>query len=125
MSDNRECAGPRFCPKLRRDHGASRKRRLGPAQWLVIEAILGTELEPINIDEAFEESVRECHSQTVSVLWMNLDAVQIAQKMDPVWWSIAKSEWLDQEVDAEQVVAVHGVTDYFWKHGIEELLSGI
>lgn len=89
-------------------------------EW-VIEEVLEGELDAVNTDEAFEESIRECYAETVSVLWMNLDAVSVAKEMDPISWNIAKSEWIDQEIEAGNLIAIGGGEKYFWSHDVERL----
>jgi hypothetical protein len=89
----------------------------------VIDEILETELDAVGTAEAFEESVRGCYSETVAVLWMNLDAVSVAKEMDPISWDIAKSEWIDQEVEEGNLIAINGGEKYFWSHDVERLVG--
>ncbi len=41
----------------------------------VIKNILETELTSVDIEEAFEDSIRSCYPETVQVGWMTLDTV--------------------------------------------------
>ena len=64
--------------------------------WIIV-SILATELTPVNVEEAFEDSVRECYSEQVTVGWMTLDTVSVMKEMDPIAWRCACSEWDSQE----------------------------
>jgi len=90
-----------------------------------IDEILESELEAVDTDEAFEDSMRDCYAETVSVLWMSVDAVSVAKEMDPISWDIAKSEWLDQEIEAGNFVAINGGEKYFSGHEVEQLADSV
>lgn len=64
----------------------------------VIKELISENLSPINVDEEFEESIQGIYPETVSVLWMEFDAMTVAKKSDPIAWSLAKDEWLEQGV---------------------------
>ena len=88
----------------------------------IIESILKSELAPVNTDEAFEESIRECYPEQVTVGWMTLDAVSVMKEMDPISWSCACSEWESQEVDERNIISVDNGSTYYWLHDVEALL---
>ena len=73
-----------------------------------IAAILREELTPVDTEEAFEESVRSCYPDEVQVGWMSFDAVSVMKEMDPVSWELAMSDWLDQEVEEENIILISG-----------------
>ncbi|MFM6927214.1 MAG: hypothetical protein ACKOX6_02050 [Bdellovibrio sp.] len=73
-----------------------------------IAAILREELMPVDTEEEFEESVRSCYPEEVQVGWMSFDAVSVMKEMDPVSWGLAMSEWLDQEVEDENIILISG-----------------
>lgn len=74
-----------------------------------IAAILCEELTPVDIQEAFEDSMRSCYSEEVHVGWMSFDAVSVMKEMDPISWELAMSEWLDREVEEENLTLIDGV----------------
>lgn len=86
-----------------------------------IAAILREELTPVETKEAFEDSVRSCYLGEVQVGWMSFDAVSVMKEMDPVSWNLAMSEWLDQEMEGENIVLIGGV--YFVFSEIVALLE--
>ena len=88
----------------------------------MIKHILETELEPVDLDAAFEEMVRECYPEPTKVGWLDLDTVMVLKEMDPVSWSCAQSEWESQEADEGNIVSVDGGTTYYWQHKIEKWL---
>ena len=59
----------------------------------------------------------------MSVLWMTLDAVNVAKEMDPVSWDIAKNEWEAQEADEGNIATFDNGTTYYWCHDLEKLLD--
>lgn len=74
-----------------------------------IAAILCEELTPVDTEKAFEDSVRSCYQEKVRVGWMSFDAVSVMKEMDPISWALAKSEWLDQEVEVGNLTLIDGV----------------
>jgi hypothetical protein len=89
----------------------------------IIESILATELTPVNVEEAFEESVRECYPEQVTVGWMTLDTVSVMKEMDPISWRCACSEWDSQEADAGNIISLDGGSTYYWTHDVETFLK--
>lgn len=88
----------------------------------VIRQILSEELEPVNVDDAFEEMIRELYPEEITVGWLKLDTASVMKEMDPIAWDIAKQEWLDQEQD-EELISFDGESTYFRIQDIEELLT--
>ena len=91
----------------------------------IYESILESELTSVNIDEAFEESIRECYPENVTVGWMSLDAVSGMKEMDPISWSCALSEWESNEADEGNIISLDGGSTYYWRHNIEALLESV
>jgi len=90
--------------------------------WIVRE-ILSTELTPVDTEDAFEESVRRCYPETVTVAWMTLDTVSVAKEMDSVSWDLARSEWESQEEAEGNIVSFDNGSTYFSLADLEELVS--
>ncbi|HCM41625.1 MAG: hypothetical protein A2070_00950 [Bdellovibrionales bacterium GWC1_52_8] len=88
--------------------------------WIIRE-ILSTELTPVNTEEAFEESVRQCYPETVTVAWMEMDTVSVAKEMDPVSWNVAKAEWESQEADEGNIISFDHGSSYYWTSDLEAL----
>ena len=91
-------------------------------EW-IIKHILETELTPVNLEEAFEESIRQCYPETVNVAWLTLDLITVCREMDPVSWEIAKGEWEAQEADEGNIVSFDNGSTYYWCHDLEKLLD--
>jgi hypothetical protein len=87
----------------------------------VIESLIRNNLSAINVEEEFEESIRQCYPETVSVLWMKLDAVMVAKESDPISWKIAKDEWIDNEVSDELLIEID--SEYYRTFEIENFLG--
>jgi hypothetical protein len=90
------------------------------ASW-IIESLICNNLTPINVDEEFAESIRECYDETVKVLWMEVDAVTVAKETDPISWQIARDEWLDQDLNDELLIEVD--SRYYRTSDVEEFLD--
>lgn len=88
--------------------------------WIV-RSILESELTPVNLEEAFEESVRQCYPETVQVGWMTLDTVTVMKEMDPVSWGLAQSEWESQESDEGSIISFDNGGTYFWSSDVEAI----
>ena len=88
--------------------------------WIIRE-ILSTELTPVNTEEAFEESVRQCYPETVTVAWMEMDTVSVAKEMDPGSWNVAKAEWESQEADEGNIISFDHGSSYYWTSDLEAL----
>lgn len=89
----------------------------------VVKHILETELESVNLSEAFEESVRECYSETTKVGWMEFDTVTLMKESDPVGWRCALVDYESQEESEGNIVSFdHGCT-YYEVSAIEDLIA--
>jgi hypothetical protein len=89
----------------------------------VIKSILETELTPVNLEEEFEESVRQCYPETTSVGWMTFDTTSLMKDMDPVSWNCAQSEWESGEADAGTIISFDHGSTYYRVDDIEDLLQ--
>jgi len=89
----------------------------------IIESILATELTPVDLDEEFEEYVRQCYPETVQIGWMNLDTVSVMKDQDPVSWSCAQSEWESQEADEGTIISFDNGSTNYRQDDIEGLLQ--
>ncbi|MBI2522729.1 MAG: hypothetical protein HYV97_20070 [Bdellovibrio sp.] len=118
-------APTKICPSCGSDDLARfvRAEGMGWGTDWIIRSIVESELTPVNVDAAFENSVRSCYEENVSVLWMTLDAVTVAKEMDPISWDIAKSEWLSQEEGEGIITTFDNGASYFWCHELEKLLD--
>lgn len=91
--------------------------------WIV-KSILEAELTPVDLNEEFEEHVRQCYPETIQVGWMALDTVSVMKDQDPISWSCAQSEWESVESDEGNIVSFDGGNTYYNRHDLENLLRG-
>lgn len=91
-------------------------------EW-VIEDLVKANVESINLDEAFEESISRCYPETVTIGWITYDTVSAIKELDPISWDLAKSEWIDSEEQDEQVVSFDNGCTYYWAHDVESFLD--
>ncbi len=117
-------APSRFCTKC----GSDDLMRLLPevgceygTDW-IIEHILKTELEPVDMDQAFEDFVRDCYPETTKVGWMEFDTATLMKEMDPVGWRCAQNDWESQESNEGTIATFDSGTNYFRQIDLENLL---
>jgi hypothetical protein len=89
----------------------------------VIEHILETELTSVDLEEAFEESVRQCYPETTKVGWMEFDTVSLMKDQDPVSWRCAFSEYESQEANEGSIVSFDNDRTYYWNRDLENLVA--
>lgn len=89
----------------------------------VIEEILGAELAVVNLEEEFEESVRQCYPETTKVAWMEFDTATLAKEMDPVAWRCALVDYESQEESEGNIISFDGGSQYYRCQDIEDLLN--
>lgn len=88
----------------------------------VIKHILETELTPVDSDEIFEESVRQCYPEEVTVGWITVDTIETLKSQDPTSWRIARDEYIDSLEQDEELVSFDGGSNYYWIRDIEDIL---
>ncbi len=52
----------------------------------IIEHILEAELTAANLEEAFEQMVRDCYPENTKVAWAEFDTVTLMKEQDPISW---------------------------------------
>ena len=91
-----------------------------------IREIIDEELTPANLEESFEESMRDVYSETTTIGFLqNYDTVSAIQELDPIAWDLAKSEHIDSLESDEQIMSFDNGGTYFWIHDLEILLIDI
>ena len=90
----------------------------------VIEHILSEELTPVDLDVAFEDSMRECYPETITIGFLkDYDTVSAMKELDPVAWNCAQSEWESQEAEEGIIVSLNNGSTYYWTYDLESLLK--
>ena len=89
----------------------------------VIQEILRQELEPVDLEEAFEQSVRECYPEETQVGWMTFDTVTLMKENDPVGWRCALSDYESQEESEGNILSFGGGSNYYFKQDLENLIE--
>ncbi len=92
-------------------------------EW-VVKHILETELEPIDLEEAFEQSVRESYPETTKVGWCEFDTVTILKELDPVSWRCAFAEYESVESEEGNIVTFDNGASYYWAHDVDQFIEG-
>lgn len=91
-------------------------------EW-IIKHIVERELEPVDLEAQFEESIRECYPETTKVGWMEFDTVTLMKENDPVSWRCALSEYESNEEADGSILSFDGGSTYYRSDDIEELCA--
>jgi hypothetical protein len=89
----------------------------------IIRHILETELEAENLEEAFEESVRECYPEETKVGWMTFDTVTLMKDQDPIGWRCALNEYESQEESERNIISFDNGSTYYSRQIIEDFIE--
>jgi hypothetical protein len=89
----------------------------------VIESLVRENLTSINVEEEFEESIRQCYPETVTVGWLTLDAATTIRDSDPVSWRCACNEWVDSEEQDGQLITFDNGSTYYRTSDVEQYLD--
>lgn len=89
----------------------------------VVKHILETELEAIDLEESFAQTVRECYPETTKVGWCEFDTVTLLKEQDPVSWGCALAEYESQEAEEGNIFSFDGGSTYYYTQDIERLLE--
>lgn len=123
-SDYKECPTGR-CTKC----GSDDLMRLVPGvgcEWgidWVVQHILETELEPVDLEEMFEESVRQIYPETTKVGWMEFDTVTLMKENDPVGWRSALADYESEEASEGTILSFDNGSIYYSSQSIENLIE--
>lgn len=113
------------CPKCYSDDLMRHLDDVG-VEWgtsWVINHIVEQELTPVDLNEVFEESIRDCYPDEIKVGWMTVDAVDVMKTQDPVGWRCALSEYKEQEADEGNIVSFDNGVTYYWTHDLDSLVE--
>ncbi len=89
----------------------------------IIKHILETEVEAVNLEEAFEDFVRECYPEETKVGWMAFDTVTLMKENDPVSWRCAQSEYESQEESEGNIICFDGDSIYYSVQSLEDFIE--
>lgn len=91
-------------------------------EW-VVRHILETELTPVDLEEAFEDSLRDCYPETTKVGWMEFDTVTLMKENDPIAWRCALAEFESNEESEGNFVSFDGASTYYTVQSIESFIE--
>ncbi len=90
-------------------------------EW-VVKSIVESECSAIDVSEWFDNYLREVYPDSVSIGWLNgIDPIMAMEQLDPIAFDIAKSEWLDQEVEEERLITLDNGSTYYAADELEGL----
>jgi hypothetical protein len=89
----------------------------------IIESLVRNNLTPIDVEEEFVESIRQCYPETVTVGWLTLDTVDTIRNSDPVSWRCALVDWLSNEEGDGLIVTFDNGSTYYRTSDVEDYLD--
>jgi len=87
--------------------------------WL-IEEMLQKELSPVNLEDEFESSIRDCYPEDTTVGWMTFDTVTLMKEQDPISWRCALSDYESQEESEENIISFDNGSTYYRVYDLEK-----
>ena len=91
-------------------------------EW-VVQHILETELNPVELEDSFEQLMRDLYPETTKVGWMEFDTVTLMKEQDPISWRCALAEYESNEEADGSIVSFDGGSTYYRSDQIDELCS--
>ena len=125
-SDYIECPNGR-CSKCGSDDLMRLYKGIGNeygVDW-VIEHILETELTPVDVAQAFEDSMNEVYPPETVIGFITVNTVDAIKELDPVAWQLAQSEHTDNLQSDELIISFDNGSTYYWAHDLESLLERV
>lgn len=113
------------CPECHSDDLMRHLEGVG-VEWgtdWVIKHILEEELNAVNLEEAFEESIRQCYPEETTVGWAKFDTVDLLKSQDPISWGCALTEYESQEESEGVIMSFDNGSTYYKTSDIEEFLE--
>ena len=90
--------------------------------WVVKE-LLEENLDSADISDSFEQMIEDCYGETVKVGFLELSTVEVMKDQDPISWDIAKSEYIDNLVEDEQLITFDNGSTHYWVHDVENFIE--
>lgn len=88
----------------------------------VIKHILETELTAEDLEDSFEQFVRDCYPEITKVAWCEFDTVTLLKEQDPIFWRCALSEYESQEVEAGNIISFDNGSTYYSLNDLENFI---
>jgi len=88
--------------------------------WVIKEPIQ-ERLTKVSTSDEFEEEIRRIYPETTQVGWLTLDTIDVIKTLDPVSWSLAQSEWIDNALE-EGVITFDNGNEYYRSSEVEYLM---
>lgn len=79
-------------------------------------------LEPVDLDAVFEESVDELYPDPVKIGWIEMDVATAIKRLSPTDWEIAQDEWVDHNLEDGMLMSFDQGTTCYWTHEVEKFV---
>ena len=80
-------------------------------------------MEAVDTEEVFEQMIEECYEETTKVGFMEFSTVELMKNNDPIYWSMAQSEYVDGLAQDEQLISFDNGSNYYWIHDLESYIE--
>lgn len=91
--------------------------------WVIKEIL--SEIESVDTEKRFEDSIRSCYEEETKIGWLKVDTVAAIKELDPISWNMAKNEWLDSEVEEENLLTFDEGSNYFEPYELQNHLEKV
>ena len=89
----------------------------------VISDLVEEHLSPIDGEEYFEASMKDCYSDEVKIGWLTLNPIDVIKTYDPTSWQIALNEYIDNLEEDGRVVTLGTASRYYWTDGVRKFID--
>ncbi|MDZ4661478.1 MAG: hypothetical protein SGJ18_07630 [Pseudomonadota bacterium] len=89
--------------------------------WVIADIL--SEIENIDAEEFFEDSIRSCYEEETKIGWIKVNTATAIKELDPVSWDLAKSEWFDLEESEDRIISFDSGATYYDPDQLESEIS--
>ena len=88
-----------------------------------LEVLVGVHVQPVDVEEMFEQFISDCYPSTVEIGWIKVDTITAIKTLDPVSWTLAQNDWIDQELEEKNLYTFDSGETYYASSDIEAFLD--
>ena len=89
----------------------------------VRDHLIEENLDPIDLDAAFTETINELYPDPVKVGWIDFDVASAIKQLSPCSWELAKDEWVDHHLEDGGFMSFDFGMTCYWTHEVEKFAA--
>lgn len=89
----------------------------------VVDHLVKENVDELNVEEMFDDSIRESYGETAKVGWLDLDVVNVIKTMDPVSYRVGFADYCSSLEEDDAVISFDGGNTYYSVSSLEEYLD--